>query len=113
MLALPISLPLALEKGDLVSADVYYRNALRALDAVKYPIEATVETQLLAEDLIHTLNRLGEVLLRLNGGEATVPIFNRALQMAENLSASNPAVQHDRTVSKDGPIFDRSRHRAF
>ncbi|MBA3994369.1 MAG: hypothetical protein C0469_12645 [Cyanobacteria bacterium DS2.3.42] len=88
-------------EGDLVSADEYYRNALRSLDAVKYPMEAAVETQLLAEDLIHTLNRLGEVLLRLNGGETTVPIFNRALQMAENLSASNPAVQKDRTVSKE------------
>ncbi len=87
--------------GDLAGAEVHYRQALKALDGVNYPVEAAVERQLLAEDLIFTLNRLGEVLIKLNASGTTVPFFNRALTMAEALSASNAASRNDRTISKE------------
>ncbi len=87
--------------GDLVGAETYYREALNALDRVSYPPGAAVERQLLAEDLIFTLNRLGEVLIKHSAKGSTVPFFNRALSMAETLSASNAASRNDRTISKE------------
>lgn len=87
--------------GDLVGAETHYREALNALDRVSYPVGAAVERQLLAEDLIFTLNRLGEVLIKLNASGTTVPFFTRALSMAEALSVSNAASRNDRTISKE------------
>ncbi|MCC7527907.1 MAG: tetratricopeptide repeat protein [Candidatus Melainabacteria bacterium] len=87
--------------GDLAGAQAHYRQALNALERVNYPPGAAVERQLLAEDLIFTLNRLGEVLIKLNASGTTVAFFNRSLSMAEALSASNKASRDDRTISKE------------